>query len=1176
MLVDKNMDQITVGVEILNIADEPELFKLINKSFPESVINQINRFKAESEEIPDVVLLMGSASFLGERIISVTKQYPGSALVVISDDPPSIDLSKSDPFVDDVLHFSYITPYLLTKSVEYCLGKRRLNRQIQQMALSIADKANNSSAELKKNDYTYRAIDDIITRADSLFERNLRDLKQFVEELKNSYHRIQTVMDNSSDCFIELDTHLKIINLNRNAQEYYNILFGRTFQIGDYILDHVTPERADSLKELYSEVLSGSKKILKFETESIGQKRAFRMKYLPVKDFDGNVTSITFIAEEITNEENSLKTMIRRQEELLEAERNYRDLFEKSNEGIIIHDEVTGRILDINQNACDIIKVTKQDVLSGIVDIFGHHKSGYRFSDAIKEQKRKVRDGKQSFDWEAVRGDESRCWLEVSLFPTEIGGKKRILVFIRDINERKKNEERTKFALSEKNKVLNASLDVICSIDSEGKFAMVSNASEEVWGYTAQELIGRRYIDLVYSEDVEKTNEIAQQIMEGLSVRNFENRYVRKNGSLVFMIWSAKWDVEDNLMYCTAKDASRKKQLESALEHERLRYRTIFNKAPAVIAMLKGADHTFVMANPLYLELSGKDSLLGLTVKEAFPEVESQGFISLLDDVYNSGRPYEAREAQVRIKRGGASREFYLDFIYQPYEDAQKCIEGVFFFGIDVTEKVLTRRKIKENEERYKQIVETAQEGIWTWDQNGIVTFCNQKLCEMLEYSEQEVIGNPYTRFMDRSEHQFASRYFAEVVKGAKKRCELKYRTKNGSIIWAHVSGSAILESGQFKGTMAMVSDVTTRKLAEDKVKKSEANLNSIIDNTNVAYTLLDKNLKIILFNQSAYNGTLKEQGKKLEIGRHIREYSTSERLNDIDRIYGKVLHGQTLSSIVSFKNDGRISHYSLKLYPVSSSDSAILGVLIAMDDITERKHAEELLEKQNKELRKANEELDRFVYSASHDLRAPLASILGLLDVAGMENNIEQLKNINKMIFMSVTKLDTFVKDIIDYSRNARLELSVELIDFKELINESVEHLHYMTTARAIDIEITVSGSSQFRNDKRRIRVIINNLLSNAIKYHNTRQKHPYIHFKIELLEDGAKIEVEDNGSGIRAASLDKIFNMFYRGSENSPGSGLGLYIVKEIVDKLSGHISVESVPGIGTKFTIQLPDKK
>jgi PAS domain S-box-containing protein len=1154
--------------------DRPEQFShltnIINKSFPAASVCKIISFSERINNVPELIFIALSDSIAGNISQQARKQIPNSPIILFLEEASKPEIGVLEKFVDDVIIMSELSPYLLSKSVDYVLTKRSLNDQIESIAYSLVSE--NPVPLSETVDITYRPLTDVLSFMDFQLKRNISELKSFVDELKSSYQRIQMIMEHSSDCFLELDSSLKVINFNRNAQEYYQLFFNGTFEIGDFILDHAPEGRSEELKALYDEVLAGKKKHLKLEVEKNGIARTFKMKYLPVVT-ENTVTSVTLIAEEITNEENSLKAILLRQQELLAAEKNYRDLFEKANEGIVIYDEETGKILNINQNACNIINATKEDVLSGNIDVFGHHIKGYRFSDAIRDQNRSEVNGKQTFDWQASRKDGTLCWLEISLFPTEIGGNNRILVFIRDINDRKIAEELVKTTLRAKEKIMDSSLDVICSVDWSGRFVMVSDASLAVWGYSPKELLGKRYMDMVYEEDHEKTIQIAEDIVNGIPVKNFENRYIRKDGTLVDILWSSTWDPEDKLMYATAKDASEKKKLERDLEYEQLRYREIFNKAPALIAMLAGPNHRFVMANPQYRELTGKEDIIDKTVMEVFPELASQGFISILDSIYKTGIPYEAREALVTVKNSDLSqKDLYLDFIYQPHEDSQKNIDGVIFFGIDVTEKVVARKEIREKEELYKQIVTTAQEGIWMWDEKGIVTFCNQKLCELLGYSENEIIGRLHTSFMDRSEHDFAEYYFAEVNKGAKRKSELKYRSKNGNLVWVHVAGSAL--RGEFKGTMAMVSDVTTKKLAGEKLKKSEANLNSIIDNTNVAYTLLDKDLKIILFNQAAYDGTLKEQGKKLEVGRHIAEFSPQERVNDIDKIYGKVLEGHVLSSTVSFINNDGKSFYSLKLFPVCSTDNHTLGVLIAMDDITERKEAEELLEKQNKELRKANEELDRFVYSASHDLRAPLASILGLLNISNLEEDVTQLRNINKMIFTSVNKLDRFVRDIIDHSRNARLEIQVEPINFKELVSESIEQLNYMQTSKNINIQILDSGINEFWSDKKRIAVIINNLLSNAIKYHNLRQSDPYIYFKINLSENLIKIRVEDNGNGIDPKSISKIFNMFYRGSENSVGSGLGLYIVKEIVEKLSGTISVKSTPGVGTAFMIDIPN--
>jgi PAS domain S-box-containing protein len=1151
------MEGITIGVYCENSEKLSHLTNIINNSLRPASICKIISFSEKMAPAPEVIFLLPSDVIANDISWQAREQIPGSSIILLLQETAKSQIKQLEKHVDDILIISEISPYLLSKSVDYVLTKRSLKIQLETMTFQSSGKS------LSERDLNYNPV-------------NLKDMKNSEEKLRCSYRKIETLMDHSSDCFIELGPDLKITNLNGNALEYYRTLFDRTFKIGDFILDHAPEGRYEELKALYEDVLSGNRKQLRLEVERNGVSRAFRMKYLPITDSNNKVVSITCIGEEITNEKNSLRAVLQRQSELLAAERNYRELFEKANEGIIIHDRDTGKIIEINQNACNIIQATKEEVLNGSVNVFGHHITGYRFSDAIREQNRLIKHGKQTFDWQAGRRDGSFCWLEVSLFPTEIGDHKRILVFIKDINDRKIGEELIKTTLRTKEKILDSSLDVICSVDSEGRFVMVSKASLDVWGYLPEELIGKKYMEMVYAEDHEKTIQIAKDIINGVSVRNFENRYIRKDGTLVDIIWSSTWDPEDKLMYATAKNASEKKKLERALEHEQLRYREIFNKAPALIAMFSGANHRFVMANPQYLELAGRGDIMGKTAKEVFPELESQGFLSILDRVYKTGFPYEAKEALVTINKEEVNgTDLYLDFIYQPYEDSQKNIEGVIFFGIDVTEKVLARKKIKEKEEHYEQIVTTAQEGIWMWDERGIVTYCNQKLCELLGFSENEIIGKHYTSFMDRSEHEYARRYFSDVQKGAKKRCELKCRAKEGNLIWVNVAGSALRDSGKLKGTMAMVSDVTIRKLAEEKLRKSEANLSSIIDNTNVAYTLLDKNLKIILFNEAAYNGTYKEQGKKLEIGRHIREYSPDERVDNIDAIYGRVLEGHKLTSTVSFTNNNQTHFYSIKLYPVCSTDNKTLGVLIAMDDITERKNAEELLEKQNKELRKTNEELDRFVYSASHDLRAPLASILGLLNISHLEHDIDQLRNINKMIFTSVTKLDSFIRDIIDHSRNARLEIRTEQINFKELVDESIEQLHYMETARNIRIDISVEGTDEFCSDRKRLGVIINNLLSNAIKYHNLRQANPFVYFRVCLLPEEAIIEVKDNGSGIHPSSVGKIFNMFYRGSENSPGSGLGLYIVKEIVEKLSGTINVESALGTGTTFRISIPNR-
>jgi len=232
--------------------------------------------------------------------------------------------------------------------------------------------------------------------------------------------------------------------------------------------------------------------------------------------------------------------------------------------------------------------------------------------------------------------------------------------------------------------------------------------------------------------------------------------------------------------------------------------------------------------------------------------------------------------------------------------------------------------------------------------------------------------------------------------------------------------------------------------------------------------------------------------------------------------------------------------------------------------------------EEQNKKLRKTNEELDKFAYSVSHDLRAPLLSMQGLIEFTEMETEEELTKVHMVMLKESVSKLDRFVSDILDYSRNSRLKVRSEPIDFKKLVQSSIEQLAYMNGGKFVDISMDVECGCSFFSDQHRLMVVLNNLISNAIRYKNNADPNPKVKVSVSIPQpcDNALIVVEDNGIGISSENQAKIFDMFYRVSEQSAGSGLGLYIVKETLDVLNGSIQIDSVIGRGTKFILTIPN--
>lgn len=229
-------------------------------------------------------------------------------------------------------------------------------------------------------------------------------------------------------------------------------------------------------------------------------------------------------------------------------------------------------------------------------------------------------------------------------------------------------------------------------------------------------------------------------------------------------------------------------------------------------------------------------------------------------------------------------------------------------------------------------------------------------------------------------------------------------------------------------------------------------------------------------------------------------------------------------------------------------------------------------IREQNLALKKVNAELDRFVYSASHDLRSPLSSILGLISVARVDK--ENHGMYMDLMEKSVKKLDSFIRDIIEFSRNARLEVTPEQIEFEKMFNDILDDLHFMDNYDKIKKTLNVKVDVPFNSDAKRLRVVLSNIVANAIKHHWMSQKDPSLDIRVS--QNGSSsvvIEVSDNGPGIPNEHLENIFKMFFRATDRTSGSGLGLYIVKETVHRLNGEVTVKSQVNKGTTFTIALP---
>jgi signal transduction histidine kinase len=228
------------------------------------------------------------------------------------------------------------------------------------------------------------------------------------------------------------------------------------------------------------------------------------------------------------------------------------------------------------------------------------------------------------------------------------------------------------------------------------------------------------------------------------------------------------------------------------------------------------------------------------------------------------------------------------------------------------------------------------------------------------------------------------------------------------------------------------------------------------------------------------------------------------------------------------------------------------------------------LLEDERTTLEKTNKELDSFLYSTSHDLRAPVASLLGLINIAKHDIKEEQGAKYILMMEERVQKLDHIFSDILNYSRNIKTEINVKTFRLGDIIDDVISDLKFNEGADSIRLDFSEEIDHILRTDYYQLKVVLSNLLSNAVKYHDASKPDQYIAVRFDRIDHDVQITIEDNGKGIPQESQHKVFDMFYRATSEAEGSGLGLFIVKQALDKIDAQIILRSELGEGSEFRI------
>ncbi len=508
--------------------------------------------------------------------------------------------------------------------------------------------------------------------------------------------------------------------------------------------------------------------------------------------------------------------------------------------------------------------------------------------------------------------------------------------------------------------------------------------------------------------------------------------------------------------------------------------------------------------------------------------------------------------------------EFWGDFAAKLIRTRDRST--VFIRIADITKQKRAELEREIEEVKYRTLMEEAVDGIFLADHKGFVLDANPKACEMFGYPRSEFIGLDLKAIIDPEDLERKPLYLSMLLEQKALRFDRTFIRKDASKVTVEMSAKLIED----KFIYGIIRDVTERKEMEQMILNSEKRFRSLINKSSDIVAVIDADFTIRFISESV-EANLGLQTSQV-LNRSIFDFVSFEYKEMLQQIVeSKVLpelRHQTIRE-VRVKNTKLEYIYFDVAVTNMLHDKLIEGIVLNMHNITARRNSEEAL-------RKVNFELDNFVYKASHDLRAPLLSILGLLNLSKMDNEVN-LKQYLDLIERSVLKLDKFLHDLINYSRNDRRELERSVIDFDKLIEDAQSNIRFINQLESASVKVFFDNklATPFHSDPMRLSIIINNLMSNAFKYQDSEKSEGWVKVDIDSSDDysGIFIKVSDNGIGIKNEYVDRIFEMFFRASDISTGSGLGLYILKNAVDKLNGVVEVVSEIGIGTEFKIYIP---
>lgn len=628
------------------------------------------------------------------------------------------------------------------------------------------------------------------------------------------------------------------------------------------------------------------------------------------------------------------------------------------------------------------------------------------------------------------------------------------------------------------------------------------------------------------------------------------------------------------------------------LASERRHLRNMFEQAPGFAAFLRGRDHVFDLANPAYHQLVGHRDILGRPVREALPEIASQGYLELLDEVFSSGRPFVGRGLTARLQRtpGAPLDEVLIDLVYQPIVDHDGRVAGIFVQGHDITDQ----RKLERERERLATIVEQSSDWIGVANGEGIVTFLNEAGQKMLGLSPDrigKVQGSEF--FMPEDLKYLTTTIYPTLMQEGRWEGPFRYRHfETGEAIPIHYNLFTIKHPGdRAVTTFASVSRDLRAALAQEDalvaLSASERAARLVTEATQAEHAFLDDAIPVQVWTAMP-NGRLS----------HVNQRVVTYFGRDYDQILGEgwqnVVHPDdlphTMSAWMNSIETGEPYECEFRLLRASDNtyrwhiaralclrddDGWIIKWFGTNTDIDDLKRTEHERDSLIMALSASNFELDQFAYVASHDLKAPLRGIANLAqwieDDIGDTVAAETREHLT-MMRRRVARMDALVDGVLNYSRAGRSKVGMEDIHVGSMLAEILELL-----APAPEVTVVVAPNMpRVRTVAIALQQVFMNLIGNAFKH--ARRNDPVVHIDAHDVSGArpmVRFSVKDNGPGIDGQFHDRIWALFQvlQPRDEVEGSGIGLAVVKKLVEGRGGQVGVESRPGEGATFWFTWP---